>query len=180
VNEVSNSYLEESEFVGGQQLTISSDVLSSLTVLILFAGLVLGIWELRGLADEQSLVVFTKYTERYSDIVDNLPNAVYSSASVFDQPLDDEKREVVMKAMRRFFDLCSEEFYLNQEGRIKSKVWDLWKVGMKYHMSSKSFQDAWNIIKGEGYADEFGKFIVSPIEYKFVVRGRFSRFPFRR
>ncbi len=78
-----------------------------------------------------------------------------------------------MKSIRKFFNLCSEEFYL-AEGEKKSRipglksrknrkidenVWELWKDGMSYHMKNKTFSAGWELVKEEGYGEKFNNFM---------------------
>ena len=50
-------------------------------------------YELRELQKQQHIEVFTKYTERYSEIVDNLKDAVYTyrNTSALMSSMDDAK-----------------------------------------------------------------------------------------
>jgi len=54
-----------------------------------------------------------------------------------------------MKLMRRYFDLCSEEFYLKEKKKwIETELWREWEIGIKY-MSKPAFREAWKKIRNE-------------------------------
>jgi len=48
--------------------------------------------------------------------------------------------------MQLYFDLCSEEFYLHNQGVIDDHVWNLWVEGMKAAMIKQNFQAAWKYL----------------------------------
>lgn len=138
-----------------------SFLLSLFTTGILGLGLGFTIKELRELKDQSKLSVFTTYTTRYSDIIEGLPTNVNEKSRGLEE-FPDKSR--TMNFMRRFFDLCSEEFYLHQRKFIDNKVWKLWGEGMSFHLSFKSVQDAWLIVKVEGYDTDFVTFIQNIVE----------------
>jgi hypothetical protein len=157
---------------------------SGLTSTALVAGAIVGGYQLRKIEQQEQLHVFTTYTKRYSDIVDNMPSAAYSlTRSMLPAGAkDDPKYDDLMRQIRKFFNLCSEEYYLaagdkiesNHEGTAKGKktektkkidtdVWRVWKSGMIYHMKNKTFLAGWDEVAMEGYSKKFKKFIKEEI-----------------
>ena len=137
---------------------------SIVTVVALVIAMYFGYGQLKGMAQQQKLNfeqqkvgLFTHYTERYSKIVDGLPGE--SNEKDIELGALPDPQHNVMNSMRQFFDLCSEEFYLNCRRLIDEDVWSVWKKGMVYHMSRKSFQEAWALVQDEGYDDKFKEFI---------------------
>lgn len=136
------------------------------------AGAIVGGYQLHKIEEQEQLRVFTTYTKRYSDIVDTMPSQAYSfDESMFESVKGDiDKYDKLMKAIRKFFNLCSEEYYLAGEEekptkgskpkkKIDVEVWELWKSGMVYHMKSKTFRRGWELVKKEGYSKSFRNFI---------------------
>jgi hypothetical protein len=147
-------------------LTVPSISLSSLldiiTVVILGTGAVLGLRQLAGLREEQRLKVFMAYSQRYSDVMRNLPDEVRDPLkSIFEGGPSKEELAAAKNSMRQLFDIFSDEFYLNEKGLIEKSVWEWWVGGMHYHMGQESYRDAWNKIFREGYAKNFVELIDS-------------------
>lgn len=44
-----------------------------------------------------------------------------------------------------YFDLCSEEYYLNEQKCLSSHVWGLWVEGMKFETKNIKLQTAWKL-----------------------------------
>ena len=64
---------------------------------------------------------FAEYTKRYQEIIINMPDNVFAGTA----PIND----TTLKYMRLYYDLCSEEFHLYNEGLVPKDVWDNWVGG---------------------------------------------------
>lgn len=82
---------------------------------------------------------FAEYTRRYQDIILHMP--------------DNDKDPRWLKYVQLYFDLCSEEFYLHEEGLISNRVWQLWVEGMQDILKRESFRNAWKWNFGQYYTD---------------------------
>jgi hypothetical protein len=80
------------------------------------------------------LSFFSEYTKRYQKIVLNLPEN-QDDIEIF---TDEHKRW-----LRVYFDLCSEEYFLKEEGYINIKVWNEWEEGMKNTFGKKAILAYW-------------------------------------
>jgi hypothetical protein len=47
------------------------------------------------------------------------------------------------KNMIIYFNLCQEEFYLNENGLIDKNLWTIWQQGIKNYMSKAAFRNSW-------------------------------------
>lgn len=83
---------------------------------------------------------FSEYTRRYQDIILHMPA--------------EESHPEWLKYVQLYFDLCSEEFHLQEMGLIDDKVWRLWVEGMQETMKQKSLRTAWKYPLGQLYTDE--------------------------
>lgn len=93
---------------------------------------------------------FIEYTERYSAIVDGLPADVRDPRAHVDlAALDDEKRLHILGVMRRYFNMCSEEYFLAQEGFLYGAVWEIWKTGIRDMATYPFFDDTWRALRQE-------------------------------
>ena len=48
--------------------------------------------------------------------------------------------------MRAYFDLCSEELDMFNDGYIDKRIWKNWETGIKFTLSKTAFKAAWKII----------------------------------
>lgn len=66
---------------------------------------------------------FAEYTRRYQDIILHMPDEVFEGTAKVDG--------ATLKYMQLYYDLCSEEFHLHENGLVPDDVWDNWKEGME-------------------------------------------------
>jgi len=113
----------------------------------------------RNFKKQLKLQFFADYTKRYQDIMLNLPSIAYDeSANIEDLP--EEDRENLLKYMRAYFDLCSEQYYLNKVGHLEEEIWSEWSAGIKYLFGKQIFHQAWQKINQQkGYYPEFSQWI---------------------
>ena len=86
----------------------------------------------------------------------NFPNAVFNED--FDYSDSGEQKEQMLRYMRAYFDLCSEEYYMFTQGHVDDDIWENWKEGMLVAFKRKAFIDAWKNTNKENYKD-FSKWI---------------------
>jgi hypothetical protein len=96
------------------------------------------------------IAVFSEYTKRYADIVDRLPFDARRIGAQFEpEKLPDAERKEYLNAMRRYFNLCSEELYLRNSGRIARTTWKIWEEGIEDTVSWPGFEYAWKELRRE-------------------------------
>jgi hypothetical protein len=61
---------------------------------------------------------------------------------------DDERRKV-REIIYNYLDLCNEQAYLRNKGRITDARWNEWKQGMENNIKKPAFKDVWDEVKGE-------------------------------
>lgn len=103
---------------------------------------------------QRKLQLFSEYTRRYQDIFLNMPDDIYSG----EVPINDRTK----RYLRLYFDLCSEEYHLWQDGVIPSKVWDLWIDGMRIAVNHTIYKKSWIAIRDE-YNEDFKSFFETDI-----------------
>lgn len=106
---------------------------------------------LRGVSDQLWLQTFSVYTGRYLDVLEALPPSATlgTHSSVADASPQDQAAMLVV--MRRYMNLCSEEYYLHSRRRIDKSTWGVWLDGMRRTMGVPAFREAWRVV-GEEYA----------------------------
>jgi hypothetical protein len=109
--------------------------------------------------DELKLNHYSEYTKRYQYILEKLPSNIGSSSFKLTKSSAPEK-EIIMRAMRAYFDLCYEEWDLHSRKLIDSSSWLVWEDGMKKTLHKQAFRDAWTFLTKEDseYGTEFTNF----------------------
>lgn len=78
---------------------------------------------------------FSEYTKRYQEVLRYLPSKVFND-SFNENDLDDD----ILKNMRAYFDLCSEEICLHKRKHIDDETWNIWEEGIKNIFEKRAFQ----------------------------------------
>jgi hypothetical protein len=135
----------------------TSDWFALITALATVVGLVLVYRQLRTLSKQVRLQHYSDYTKRYQEIALQFPEDIRAADFVLLGRKDYEK---TMRYMRAYFDLCFEEWDLNQKRLIDSNFWPVWQGAMKFAFSKPAFQQAWAIIKSDSsFGAEFEAFV---------------------
>ena len=106
---------------------------------------------LRSIRRQIEAVVFIEYTRRYSEILADIPTAWRTTppdrlAALLILPDDDEH---FRHTMRRYFNLCAEEFYLQDAKKLDSATWKIWRQGIRDSMQLPCFDEGWRRVRGE-------------------------------
>lgn len=82
------------------------------------------------------------FSERYDRIVARIPLEV-----LLGEPpdLDDDEQ---IRAFFDYFELCEEELYYRQSGRVGGRTWNDWWEGIALHLRRDGFQQAWERLTG--------------------------------
>lgn len=102
---------------------------------------------------------FLTYSQRYQEILVHLPTKM--EARDFDlEELDEEKKEEVLRWLRAYFDLCSEQFYLKGKRLVEPDFWRLWEGGIVDSLRKPGYVQGWKIIQRDQYfSAEFSSLI---------------------
>lgn len=126
----------------------------ALAYVLSLAGVLLTGWRiwvaLRAVQTQLRITVFSEYTKRYSAIAEKLPFDARRPGEQRDierlQPADKEK---ALNAMRLYFNLCSEEFFLQQERLLDKRTWEIWQTGMRDAARLPYFASSWEYLRQE-------------------------------
>lgn len=136
-----------------------ADLANIITAISLIVGLIALFHQVRSTRRQVELQNFTEYTRRYQEIVLNLPQTINSPDFDF-LDLSDELRDKSLRFMRAYYDLCSEEHYLNKNGLVDQNVWELWSDGMCAAFKKRAFRDAWDLIQKDSYfSNDFSQYV---------------------
>jgi len=121
---------------------------------------------LREVRERLWLQTFSEYPRRYLDILDRLPEEARTpDESLNPDELPTAERRRLLIGLRRYFNLCSEEFYLRKRKRIDAETWRIWESGIRATMRLPTFRRAWEIIGPEyAYFADFGAFMQGVVD----------------
>lgn len=94
------------------------------------------LWSQYSDRQQRKLSMFAEYTKRYQDVILSMPDSVLMGIA-------DIKTDV-LKHLQLYFDLCSEEYYLWQQGIVPCHIWQLWSEGMQITMQNPVFRKSWD------------------------------------
>lgn len=141
----------------------TADWIQSIGLFLAIIGLTVTVFynrkQLKIFNEQLKLNFFADYTKRYQEIILNFPENINQQDFNY-QNLSETDKNKVLRYMRVYFDLCSEEYDLFRAGYISERVWKNWKEGIEFAFSKKAFIDAWDIIKMDTiYYHEFTNWI---------------------
>lgn len=116
---------------------------------ILFVTAVAVLWSQYSDRQQRKLSMFAEYTKRYQDIILSMPDSVLMGTA-------DVKTDV-LKHLQLYFDLCSEEYYLWQQGFVPCHIWQLWSEGMQITLQNPVFRKSWDKLSRQ-YSKIFRKY----------------------
>ena len=105
---------------------------------------------LKGIRNQLWLSAFLEFTGRYSQIMKAVPFEARNPHGTFDlDDLPEPERQEVLAAVRSYANLCSEELYLYEHGRIDETTWESWKAGIRDTMRTPCFRRGWGMLRHE-------------------------------
>lgn len=127
-------------------------IIELLAVIIGVIGIFAGF---KSVNNQMFIQIFSDYTKRYSEIMDLVPHNARSSTKLSD--LNSSEQEKFVKAIRKYMNLCSEELFLANTGRLDPETWEMWKTGIEATLNDyPSFGEVWEQLKPEyDYYPEF-------------------------
>jgi len=126
-------------------------------VIVALAGTIIAlsaiIWQIIENKKIAHYTLFAEYTKRYEEIALQLPEKL-DDTTILDE---NEKRY-----LRVYFDLCSEEYFLNTKELLFKDVWKEWEEGMKFAFQNKAVFDYWQ--ERKSFYIHFSKFVDELLE----------------
>ncbi len=97
----------------------------------------------------QQLQVFLEYTRRFDSIARDFPLEMREGTPL-DKKMRDKKAEFsesVQHAVIRYFNMCSEEFYLHSVHLIPGEIFDMWFKQLERCMKTDLFSGLWKTVR---------------------------------
>ncbi len=135
-------------------MDIANLIVQIVSALIYAAALFISIKQIRNdnqvAARQSQNDFFAEYTRRYHDIILAMPDAVFEGTA--------KAEGATLKYMQLYFDLCSEEYHLHENGLVPDDVWNNWKEGMEITTHLELYKKSWDRLKGN-YNPDFYSFM---------------------
>lgn len=116
-----------------------------LNIMLGAVGIVIGIvGAVHALGRQLKEQVYLEYTDRFRQLLGSLPLGALTMEFGLDGTKEDSiEWQRIMVILNQYFDLCSEEFKLNQRGLVTKEVWSDWLEGISGAMGSPLCQETW-------------------------------------
>ncbi len=116
---------------------------------------------LRSVRDQLRLHAFMEYTRRYSEITKRVPSQWRDPSTRRSlEALEDDERGSILNSAREYLNLCSEEFFLHDQGRIDDETWTIWTQGIVQTVGLPWIRESWDVLRPEyDYVPRFSAFI---------------------
>ncbi|MGQ0486372.1 MAG: hypothetical protein ACT4SY_13600 [Hyphomicrobiales bacterium] len=105
---------------------------------------------------------YADYTKRYQEIILHFPESINMPTFQLTKLRRKEDRDQTMRYMRAYFDLCFEEWDLNNRSLIDKETWKVWKSGIEFAFSKSAFKQARQTIQVDSkFGKEFEEFVMA-------------------
>jgi hypothetical protein len=116
-----------------------TDLFSALASVATAAGVGVAAWQLRH-SQRQNVTTFEdSFAREYRELTATLP-----TKALLGEPLTEQEHQEHFDEFYRYFDLCNEQVFLHQSGRIRRSTWQYWRDGMASNFKRPAFERAWN------------------------------------
>jgi|TARA_B100001971_G_C17911739_1_gene393226 hypothetical protein len=87
--------------------------------------------------------LFIEYTKRYEKVLSSFPpDALQVRLKLTGEP--PKASEETSRAVLRYLNLCSEEFYLCKQGYLSKNIWKIWEEELNRTLRSPLLKREWN------------------------------------
>jgi len=114
------------------------EILASISSIATAMGVLLAAWQL-WLAQRQSITTFEdSFAREYRTLAARLP-----TKALLGESLSKSEHQRYFDEFYHYFDLCNEQAFLNQCGRITQETWKFWHDGIASNLRRPAFKRAW-------------------------------------
>jgi hypothetical protein len=105
-------------------------------------------WQLV-LSQKQAVTTFEdSLAKEYRDIAATLP-----VKALLGETLSDSEHIDKFDEFYRYFDLCNQQAFLRQSGRVSDKTWKFWSEGIASNLKRPAFERAWSEVAARSSGD---------------------------
>ena len=124
------------------------EVLSALANIATACAVVVAAWQLV-LSQKQAVTTFEdSLAKEYRDIAATLP-----VKALLGQTLSESEHIEKFDEFYRYFDLCNQQAFLKQSGRVSDKTWQFWLEGIASNLERPAFERAWSEVAARSNGD---------------------------
>ncbi|MEN1942092.1 hypothetical protein WCE39_13535 [Luteimonas sp. MJ174] len=124
------------------------EVLSAVANVATAVAVMVAAWQLV-LSKRQAITTFEdSLAKEYRDIAATLPVKALLGESLSDAEQSDKFDEFY-----RYFDLCNQQAFLRQTGRVSDKTWKFWQDGIASNLKRPAFAKAWSDVAQRSNGD---------------------------
>ena len=113
---------------------------------LILLGIIFALVEVNKIQEQNYIQIVIEYTRRYADILKNFPLKAFQNETGLDD-LNPKDREIFLKNLRTYIDLCSEEYLLYKKKFIDKELWKDWEKGLKSNFELRCFREGWKELK---------------------------------
>lgn len=145
-------------------MTILDAVIKILTLLSIIIGIIAFFRGITTYNKQMNAQVFLQYAKRYDEIMNSFPRNARLARIKSSEALPKPSGELTICVLR-YFNLCSEEFYLYESKYLSKKVWNVWTDEMIRTWQTPLFRREWTKLVNEFDAyPEFQSFVKISLE----------------
>lgn len=124
------------------------DTLSALANVATAAAVIVAAWQLV-LSKRQAITTFEdSLAKEYRDIAATLP-----VKALLGEALSESEHSSKFDEFYRYFDLCNQQVFLRQSGRVSDKTWRFWQEGIASNLKRPAFERAWSEVAARSNGD---------------------------
>lgn len=95
--------------------------------------------------------LFDSFNERFNKLNDNLNIIRENSLAELPGPYQLNDNKTANQVIQDYLNLCAEEYFWYQKGRIEKEIWESWKEGIRYYLEAPM---VYNYFKGQEAEDK--------------------------
>lgn len=115
------------------------EILTALSNVATATAVIVAAWQLL-LTQRQSVTTFEdSLAKEYRDIAATLP-----VKALLGELLSESEVVVNFDKFYRYFDLCNQQVFLRESGRVSDKTWKFWVDGIGSNLKRPAFASAWS------------------------------------
>lgn len=125
-------------------LQLAIQIATLISMVVGFVGLIITTNNYR---KQMNVQILMKYCERYEHILEQFPDDALRAR--FDSEALPPESPRLRLCILKYLNLCSEEFYLTNNGHLSKSLWHIWESDLKRMIASPLLKREWPILRSE-------------------------------